>query len=92
MTDSATLFSSLDCSDTPPPQELSSPQVQPFVGQSLESLTTLSDDALRTFERSCFSCFQVEADNYMKGRWLHAMAAAIVELHRRGLSMNGDWQ
>lgn len=84
-----TLFSSLDCSDTPPPQEVSSAQVQPFVG---EGLTELSDDSLRTFERSCFASFKATQSKEEKGRWLHAMAAAIVELHRRGLSMNGDWQ
>jgi hypothetical protein len=89
MTDSATFFSSLDCSDTPPPQEVISPQVQPFVG---EGLVCLSDDSLRTFERSCFESFKITQNKEEKGRWLHAMAAAIVELHRRGLSMNGDWQ
>jgi hypothetical protein len=74
---------------SPSVAQIAGMEVQPFVGHGLKDL---SDDAVRSFERQCFANFQATQCKEEKGRWLHAMAAAIVELHRRGLSMNGDWQ
>jgi hypothetical protein len=71
----------------PPPSE-----VQPFVRWTLDRLSAETDSALRAYEARCFREFQTSTTTDAKGHWLHALAAAIVEMSNRGLSLNGVHQ
>lgn len=52
-----------------------------------DSLSDMTDSALRTLQKLCFDQFQIATQNADKADWIHNLAACMVELHKRGLSI-----
>lgn len=72
---------SLDASDELSPSESKFAEIvaRPFVRQSADSLSGLSDEELSAYRRGCFDHFCNSTTAADRDHWLHAMADAIVQ-------------
>lgn len=82
-------FLSIDASDdldSPPPHADMPKALQP---ERLipDSLSDMTDSALRTLRVLCFDQFQIATQNADKADWIHNLAACVVEMRKRGLSI-----
>jgi hypothetical protein len=80
---------SLDASDetdSPAPEFCRSEAQQPdrLIPDTLSDMT---DSAVRKLEQLCYAQFQIATTNADKADWIHNLAACMVELHKRGLSI-----
>lgn len=80
---------SLDNSADEAPAESCMPTPAEFVRWSEDRLSDASDTALRQYEAECFHRLQSSNTTTARDEWLHALAAAIVHLSNRGLSLGG---
>jgi hypothetical protein len=52
-----------------------------------DTLSDMTDSAVRKLEQLCYAQFQIATTNADKADWIHNLAACMVELHKRGLSI-----